>query len=215
MIVVNFKAYHESTGMNAVLLAKICEEISLETGVQVIVCPSAFDLKEVRNAVHIDVFAQHIDPISPGPHTGYLSANLARSCGADGTLLNHAEHKLDWNTLVDTVSKAKEEGLGVILCAENVSFAVKELELFPNEIALELPELIAGKVSIAKANPRVIREAVLKIGEGKVLAGAGIHNADDVKASLDLGVKGIIFASAFDLAENARKILLPIAKAFI
>ena len=215
MIVVNFKSYHESTNLNAVKLAKICEEASIETGVNIIVCPNAFDLKEVRSHVNIDVYAQHVDSTNAGPHTGFLPAFLARAKGADGTLLNHSEHKLDWNTLVETVSKVKEEGMGSILCAESVEYAVRLVELFPNEIALEIPELISGNISIAKANPLLIKEAVKRIGENKILAGAGIRTADDIKAALDMGVKGVILASSFDLAENPKKIITSFAKAFI
>jgi len=215
MIILNFKAYPSSTGVNAVRLAEICEEVSLETGVQIIVAPSILDFSEVRKTVNIDVYCQHIDNIEPGPYTGYTSAHHARSRGADGTILNHAEHKLSWEVLVETVSKAKEQGLGVVLCAETIDFAVKELELFPNEIALEIPELIGGSISISKANPALIKKAVHRIGEGKILAGAGIKTADDVKAALDMGVKGVILASAFDLAINARKEIMSLAKAFI
>lgn len=215
MIVINLKAYNESTGTNAIKLAKICEDVALSTGVRIVICVSAFDLNEVRKSVNIDVYTQHIDNIEPGAHTGFVSATHARAKGADGTLLNHAEHRLDWNTLVETASKAKEEGLGTILCADTLDFAEKELELFPNEIALEIPELIGGNVSVSKANPKLIKDAVLKIGENKLLVGAGVKTAEDVKIALSLGAKGVLLASGFVLSTNPHKDLLSLAKAFI
>ena len=215
MIVLNFKTYQQSTGLNAVKLAKIAKEVAIETGVAIIVCPSVIDIKEVRESVDIPIYAQHIDNIEFGAYTGYLSSKMLRSKGADGTILNHAEHRLEWNVLKQTVFKVKKEGLKVILCAENVRVATKQLELFPDEIALEIPELIGGNISISNADPKIIKDDVRTIGEKKVLVGSGIKTANDIKIALDLGAKGVILASAFDIAKNPQQILLSLAKAFI
>ncbi len=215
MIVLNFKTYQQSTGLNAIRLAKIAKEVANKTGVTIIVCPSVIDIKEVRELVDIPIYAQHIDNIEFGAYTGYLSPKMICAKGADGTILNHAEHRLEWNVLKQTVFKVKKEGLKVILCAENVRVATKQLELFPDEIALEIPELIGGNISISNADPRIIKDAVRTIGEKKILVGSGIKTANDIKTALDLGVKGVILASAFDLAENPHKTLLSLAKAFI
>ncbi len=214
MIVINFKSYEQTTGAHALSLAKIANNVSIDTGVRIILCVESFDLRDIKRMVDVEVYTQHIDQYDSGAKTGYVTAFAARKAGADGTLLNHSEHKLDWNTLVLSTSKAKEEGLGVILCAETIAFAQKELELFPNEIALELPELISGNISITKANPSIIKEAVHVIGSDKLLVGSGIRTADDIKASIDLGAKGVILASGYDLSNDPEKYIYNLAKAF-
>lgn len=215
MIVVNFKAYTQTSDSHALSLAQICQEVAQETGVRIIVAPSSLDIQEICTQVSIEVYAQHVDPIEPGAHTGWVSAASLREKGVFGTLLNHAEHRLDFPELTKSVGYAKEEGLGVIICADTVEYAKQLLPLFPNEIALEIPELIAGNVPITKADPEIIKRAVALIGPGKMLVGSGIKSADDVKAALDFGAKGIILASAVDLAKDSRKELLSLAKAFL
>lgn len=215
MIVCNFKSYSESTNLRAVELAYLCDEVSKETGVPIIVCPNAFDLKEVINRVTIDVFTQHIDQFEPGAYTGGVSAQLAKEKGAKGTLLNHAEHTLEFEVLRECVARCREADLHVITCAENIDEAVHELELNPDEIALEIPELIAGDISIAKADPGIVRNAVERIGENRILVGAGVKDADDVKAARDLGAKGVLLASGFDLSDDPRRVIMSLAKAFI
>ncbi|TRO54823.1 triose-phosphate isomerase, partial [Candidatus Bathyarchaeota archaeon] len=70
IIIVNFKTYLEATGKRAVDLAKQAEKVSKETGAYIVVAPQCADICRVSEAVEIPIFAQHIDPIAPGSHTG-------------------------------------------------------------------------------------------------------------------------------------------------
>jgi triosephosphate isomerase len=71
IVIVNFKTYAEATGKRAVELAQKAERVNHETGVSVGVAPQVADLAAVAEAVEIPIFAQHIDPISPGGYTGH------------------------------------------------------------------------------------------------------------------------------------------------
>jgi triosephosphate isomerase len=62
-------------------------------------------------------------------------------------------------------------------------------------VAVEPPELIGGDISVSTANPELISDAVATIGAGKVLVGAGIKNAEDVRIALKLGAVGVLVAS--------------------
>ena len=44
LIVLNFKTYRESTGVEALQLAKICEDISDEYSVEMVVVPQVADI---------------------------------------------------------------------------------------------------------------------------------------------------------------------------
>ena len=70
VLLINFKAYRQSSGRRAVELAKIAEEVSKERGVTIIVAPQFTDIAPVAQAVEIPVFAQHVDCLlytSPSP----------------------------------------------------------------------------------------------------------------------------------------------------
>ncbi len=107
LIAINFKAYTESMGELGLKLAKLCETVSEETGVAFIVCPQQTDLKFIASQVSIPVYAQNVDAVEPGSHTGHVVAEAVRAAGARGTLINHSECRMrvfdiDW--LVENVS---------------------------------------------------------------------------------------------------------------
>ena len=54
------------TGQNAVAMAKICEEVTKESGVKIIPAVQALDIENVYNSVKIPVFVQHVDAIDYG-----------------------------------------------------------------------------------------------------------------------------------------------------
>ena len=66
----NFKTYLESTGNNALKLAMASEIVAEETGVNIIIAPQSPDIYKLSNEVKIPVFAQHVDAVDAGGHTG-------------------------------------------------------------------------------------------------------------------------------------------------
>lgn len=208
IIVVNFKVYEQATGAAALDLAKIHEKVAKETGVNIAVCVSAIDLFNVAQNVNIPVFAQHIDPCSYGSGTGKILPEMVKEAGAYGTLLNHAEYQLEDMTLKKSIAMAREAGLFVIACADTAKKGVEILELHPDLIAIEPPELIGGDISLSKSGPDIIENAVNSIGENRVLVGAGVKDAEDVSIALNLGAVGVLLASGVTKAADPYLVLM-------
>lgn len=208
MIITNFKTYQSASAENAAKLATIHQEVALETGADIRVAVQAIDLHRVTEAVKIPVFAQHIDPIGFGSHTGHILPEAVKSIGASGTLLNHSERRLDMDTLQRAIERAKEVGLTTIVCAQEPEEGAKFLEFDPDFIAVEPPELIGGDISISSAKPEIIEHAARLVGSDKLLVGAGVKSGEDVKIAIQLGAKGVLLASGVTKAEDPKAVLL-------
>jgi len=194
MIFVNFKTYQQGTGEAALVLAKICQEVEKETGVQIIPIAQAADVSRLVN-VGLDVWSQHV----------FVS-------GTKGVLLNHSEKKLSFEDL--RVIMEKRQNFQTLICAESVEEGQQIAELKPDFLAYEPPELIGGEISVSQARPEIIRDFVEKIRDIPILVGAGIHQQNDVKKALELGVKGILVSSDVVLSDNPQQELLDLAGGF-
>lgn len=205
MMVINFKTYEEGTGRNALELAKIAD--SLAGGVEIILAVQPADIKSVAENVSIPVFSQHVDPVGYGKHTGWILPESVKQAGASGTLLNHSEKQMDFETLKKTVKRCKDVGLERIVCADSPENAGKIAELRPDYIAIEPPELIGGDVSVSKARPKVITECIERVKPFgiPVLCGAGIKNREDVRKAKELGAKGILVSSGVVKSKNPKE----------
>jgi len=212
VLLINFKAYRQSSGKKAVELAKVAEEVSKEKGVTIIVAPQFTDIAPVAQAVEIPVFAQHVDPMTPGAHTGPVTLEAIRDAGAVGTILNHSERRLRVDVIDEVVKRAKELGLITTVCANTPEVSAAVAALNPNMIAIEPPELIGTGIPVSKAKPEVITstvDLVKKVNpEVKILTGAGITTGDDVAAALRLGTVGVLVASGIVKAKDWRKAII-------
>lgn len=214
MLITNFKTYESATGQAAVDLAKIHQEVFKETGVEIAVAVQAADIWRVSQEVGISVFAQHIDAVGYGSSTGHILAESVKAAGAMGTILNHSEHRLERNVLKACITRAKEAGLKVIVCAKDPEEGASFLEFEPDWIAVEPPELIGGDISVSTAQPEIIESAARLIGGEKLLVGAGVKNGEDVKIALKLGAKGVLLASGITKASNPKEVLRDLAEGF-
>lgn len=217
LIIVNFKTYAEATGIKALRLAKIAEDVSLRTGVCIGVAPQFTDLSVISRSVRIPVFAQHIDSVTFGSHTGHVLPEAVKDAGAVGTLLNHSERRLRLDEIDAAIKRAKEASLTTVVCADTAENCAEIVKLKPDMIAVEPPELIGTGVSVSKAKPEVITQTIELVKtrnpEVIVLCGAGITTGDDVKAALKLGVEGILLASGVVKAKDQNGVLLDLASA--
>ncbi|MEM4576636.1 MAG: triose-phosphate isomerase [Candidatus Nezhaarchaeales archaeon] len=199
LIIVNFKTYLEATGWRALELARKCEKVSNELGVNIAVAPQAADIIRVASSVSIPVLAQHVDPYPPGAYTGSVTLEAVKEAGAIGTILNHSEKRLRIDEIDEVVKRAIAMGLEVVLCANTPEVAASLSVLEPRFIAIEPPELIGTGKAVSKAKPDVIVGAVELIKRVNpkvaVICGAGITNGDDVEAALNLGAQGVLVAS--------------------
>ncbi|MCX6819397.1 MAG: triose-phosphate isomerase [Candidatus Aenigmarchaeota archaeon] len=207
IIVINFKTYETATGKKAVELAKIIEEFVGKA--DVIVCPQFTDLKAITDAVKIPVFAQHIDPVKFGSYTGHVLPESVKEAGCFGTLINHAERRIDMATIKACIERAKYVGLTTICCVPSIEDAEAVVAYKPDYIAFEEPSLISSGKSISKTEPDAVKEFAEAISKTSSipLCGAGVSNGEDVRAAIDLGTKGVLLASAVTKAVNPRTVM--------
>ena len=218
VLVINFKTYAQATGRRALELAKVAEKVAKDLNVEIIVAVQPVDIRLVAENVEIPVYAQHVDPIKPGAHTGHILPEAVKEAGAKGTLLNHSENRLRLDIINEAIQRAKEVGLDTIVCADKPETSAAIAVLKPTAIAIEPPELIGTGISVSKAKPEVITNTVniiRKIDESiPILTGAGITFKDDVEKALNLGTQGVLVASAIVKAksweEKIKELALPL-----
>ncbi len=213
MIVVNFKTYDQATGDRAVALAQICKTVGDATGVRVIAVPQAADIKACVQT-GVECWAQHVDAVDPGRHTGFTLLEDVMAAGAKGTLLNHSEHKLDWEVLKNTLVRVDEK-LEVCVCAVNLEECQRIATLQPKYVAYEPSEFIGNKdLSVATERGDVIKQVVEVLQGMPIIIGAGIHSPADVQAGLAFGAKGVLVATDVVLAQDPAYELNELAQAF-
>ncbi len=209
IIAINFKTYAQATGDGALRIAKAAEKVYKETGITIVVAPQLADLYRIAQEVEIPVFAQHIDPIMPGSHTGHVLPEAVKEAGAVGTLLNHSENRMVLADLEASIRRAEEVGLMTMVCSNNPAVSAAVAALGPDYVAVEPPELIGTGIPVSKAKPEVITDTVGLVKrvnpDVKVLTGAGISTGEDVKKALELGSVGVLLASGVTKAKDPEK----------
>jgi len=187
-------------------LAKYAQQVSEKLGVVVAVAPQAADIRLVSQQVKVPVFAQHIDPIAAGSHTGHMLAESVLEAGASGVIINHSERRLRADVIEDTIVRARGLGLTTTVCANTPGIAEAIAALNPDMVAVEPPELIGSGVAVSKAKPEIITDTVSRIRrinkDVMILCGAGITSGNDVREALRLGTQGVILASGVVKAKN-------------
>ena len=197
MIIVNVKTYKESI--------KILSLVKKLKDVWIAVSP--LDVFRVK-AVHKHVGVQHVDAIEPGRNTGSVLPESAKAVGATFTLLNHSEHRLKKEEVIWLIKQCKKIGLKTVVCVKNAMEAKLYATYRPNYIAIEPPSLIGGKVSVTSAKPSLISDVVAVVkGKSHVLAGAGVHTAEDMRIAKKLGCKGVLLASGVVTSKRPEKVI--------
>ncbi len=208
LFLLNLKVYPDCLGPAADRIARTLEELGKAAGVAVAVAPATPDLGRLSTAVGIPVLAQHVDAGPAGPHTGSIPPEAIRAAGASGSLVNHSEHPLTTARVRVTVARLAATELVAVVCAPTVTAARRLASSTPAYLAVEPPELIGGDRSVSTARPEVISGSVAAVHSVApsvaVLCGAGIHDRNDVRRSLELGAAGVLVASAVTRARSPR-----------
>ncbi len=214
-IVLNVKTYAEATGSSALEIAVTMDKIAKETGASMAIAVQATDITTCAEKIHIPVFAEHIDPITPGSHTGWTLPEAVKAAGAVGTLINHSEHRLKLADIDVCITRAKKLGLDHIICSNNVSTSKAIAAFSPNFVAVEPPELIGGDISVTSADPDIVSNSVSAVknidNNVKVLCGAGVKNGKDVAKAIELGAEGVLLASGVVKAKDKESVLRDLA----
>ena len=198
MLIINFKNYQESTGSNAIALARVIDEAAANAPVDVLIAVPILDLEAIAKSVkHVKVIAQHVDGVGYGAHTGHILPEEVKKRGAVGTLINHSEHPVPRDQLGKLIDLAQVHfPQYTIVCTPSYESTVDLDNNFdPKKIAYEPPELIGGDISVCSAKPDIIRQVVGISHERQILVGAGIKTLEDIQVSLQLGAIGVLVAS--------------------
>jgi triosephosphate isomerase (TIM) len=202
ILILNYKNYYEIEGQKGIELARSVQKVSESFGgsIQLVVAPPQPALALVKQNVNIPVFAQHLDYAEAGSTTGYFIPEMARSFGAQGSLLNHSEHRIDeLETIQGLVNRLRSLQMVSVVCARTPSEVSKLARFEPDYIAIEPPELIGSGRAVSKENPSIVTDSIdaaAKISQNaRVICGAGITDANDVSSALKLGAVGILVAS--------------------
>ncbi|MCF7799277.1 triose-phosphate isomerase [Candidatus Woesearchaeota archaeon] len=215
IVMINFKTYNESSGKDAVALAKDAASVVKTTKKNVVCAVQAPDIQAVAKTGVI-TFAQHVDIALPGQNTGGVSIKALKENGAVGCLVNHSENRISKKQIMQTLALLQEADMISVVCVKSPSEAKKIAKLNPDLIAIEPPKLIGGDSSVTSANPKMVTksvDAVKKISTKiPVLCGAGIKGTKDVKAALKLGTMGVLVASGVTKAKNKKKAIQDLVK---
>ncbi|AEN07127.1 triose-phosphate isomerase [Halolamina sp.] len=205
-VLVNLKAYD----CDAVSVAETAADVASDTGARIAVAPQPAELTAVAET-GVETWAQHVDPIPHGSHTGSVHAASVAAAGATGTLLNHSERRLKLADIDAGLGAAEAAGLDTVVCANNPDQVGSAAALGPDAVAVEPPELIGGDVSVASADPDIVTNAVVAAADANpavdVFCGAGIATGADVAAAAELGADGVLLASGVALAADPDAVL--------
>ena len=202
ILILNFKNYLELAGRASIELAKAAQQVSksLDGRIKIVACPPQPALSLVKENVDIPVFAQHVDDAKEGSTTGYFIPEIAKSFGAQGSLINHSEHRIERpETIQNLVDNLRKLQMVSVVCARSAAEVADIARFKPDYIAIEPPELIGSGKAVSKENPAIVTDSIesaAKVSqEVRVICGAGITDAADVRSALKLGAKGILVAS--------------------
>ena len=212
IVILNYKTYLESSGEKALELAYALKSASEESGITMVAAPQAADIYRIQNQISLPVFAQHIDPITPGGHTGSNLIETLIEAGISGSLINHSENRMKLADIDEIIQLCKKNDIESCVCTNNIATSKAIATFNPDAVAVEPPELIGSGIPVSQAQPEVVEDSVKGVKsiskKIKVLCGAGISTGDDMKAAMDLGADGVLLASGIVKAQNPKGALL-------
>ena len=212
IVILNYKTYLESSGENALELARALKSASEESGITMVAAPQAADIYRIQDQISLPIFAQHIDPITPGGHTGSNLIETLIEAGISGSLFNHSENRMKLADIDEVIQLCKQNDIESCVCTNNIATSKAIATFSPDAVAVEPPELIGTGIPVSQAQPEVVEDSVKGVKsinkKIKVLCGAGISTGDDMKAAMDLGADGVLLASGIVKAENPKEALL-------
>ena len=212
IVILNYKTYLESSGENALELARALKSASEESGITMVAAPQAADIYRIQDQISLPIFAQHIDPITPGGHTGSNLIETLIEAGISGSLINHSENRMKLADIDEVIQLCKQNDIESCVCTNIIATSKAIATFSPDAVAVEPPELIGTGIPVSQAQPEVVEDSVKGVKsinkKIKVLCGAGISTGDDMKAAMDLGADGVLLASGIVKAENPKEALL-------
>ena len=205
-VLVNLKAYP----CDPVAVAAAARDVADATDTTIAVAPQTADVARVAET-GATTYAQHVSPVLHGSHTGSVLAESVADNGAEGTLLNHSEHRHKLADIDGSLDAAERVDLDTVVCANNPGQVAAAAALGPDAVAVEPPELIGSGTPVSQADPDIVEDAVAAAervdSSVDVYCGAGISTGEDLAAARDLGASGVLLASGVAKAEDPREAL--------
>jgi len=204
-VLVNLKAYP----CDHIAVAEAARRVD-STEATIAIAPQTAHLQAVAHT-GVETWAQHVDPVEHGSHTGTALAEAATEAGATGTLLNHSERRLRLADIDGALAAAERADLTTVVCANTPEQVAAVAALGPDAVAVEPPELIGTGTPVSQADPDIVRDAVEAARRVDpavdVYCGAGISSGGDVVAAGDLGADGVLLASGVAKAADPQAAL--------
>ncbi|MCE2497945.1 MAG: triose-phosphate isomerase [Nitrosopumilaceae archaeon] len=242
MLVINCKNYAEvATAPRIRRLVRAADSVAAKLGVEVCVAPpqhmigvaaeEAASIARGRRGAGpsasrrlrrrlLRILSQHVDVQPAGSTTGYAIPELLKAAGAEGSIINHSEHRIRPAEIAATIKRLRDTGMTSILCVRNVRELRKYAPLGPDYVAIEPPELIGSGRAVSTERPEIISSASRAVSEPprakiasrasasssssstatthtrpQLLCGAGVVSGADVAKAAELGSAGILVAS--------------------
>jgi triosephosphate isomerase len=191
-------------GAKLLRLARHADRLSQKYSVRIIITPQCADIRLLAEETrHILVFAQHVDSLLPGRGIGATLPEAVREAGAIGTLLNHAERKLERDELERTIQRAHDAGLATMVCADDAREAAEIARMSPNIVLVESPVLIeagsretSDQLEIRKVNELLahVDPRIRVLHGGGMSTGADAYNMVKWGAEATGSTSGVILA---------------------
>ena len=204
-IIINLKTYNQ--GKKLINLVKQIEKVDPK----IIIAVQPTDIFQVKNTVKNPIYSQHVDFQEPGRNTGFILPEAIKTQGIEGVCLNHSEHRIKLGIIKKTVARCKKLNLKTAIFAKDLTQALEIKKLKPDFLIIEPPELVAGKISVSKAKPELIKNISKKL-KYDFIVGAGIKTNEDLKIATKLGAKGIAISSAITTSKTPGKVLRELIK---
>lgn len=215
LLITNFKSYEESLWNLWINLALIHQKVRAESQKDIRIAGHPIDLRLLINACQdLPIISQWADLADYWAYTWKILPVKLKKIWCSWVLLHHSENRIhDYDTLHKIIAKCNEYGLDTIVCAENIEEWVKISTMWATYIAIEPPELIGWNVSISKANPEIIEEAISQIWNNRVIVWAWIKTPEDIIIAKKLWVAWILLASGITKAKDPYLTLKNLANA--
>ena len=212
IVILNYKTYLESSGENALELARALKSASEESGITMVAAPQAADIYRIQDQISLPIFALYFDLIILRGHTGSNLIETLIEAGISGSLINHSENRMKLADIDEVIQLCKQNDIESCVCTNNIATSKAIATFSPDAVAVEPPELIGTGIPVSQAQPEVVEDSVKGVKsinkKIKVLCGAGISTGDDMKAAMDLGADGVLLASGIVKAKNPKEALL-------
>lgn len=206
MIILNFKNYPESTGINAIKVIKEVEQIiieNIELRPYIYIAPAISDLSLVRNEFpSLNLVAQNVVSKFTPQSTGNVTPDILLDLNIRYSFFNHSENRVEKELLHDDILEIQKRGVKLIVCCESISESKDLLKVNPFGIAYEPKELIGGDYSVTNRSDEVKQFIDETRNFTTSFIGAGIQAGGDIKKGLELGAEGFLIASSFVKAED-------------